>query len=364
MMTPQSDNSERVAIAEDEAADWIVRLSGTTTSDEDVVAWRRWLAQSEINQRAYVRMEEVWRLSGYMDQPPWPTDAELSQDAYAGDRPVEEWHHAEILTATIATTSSKRRWRPQRIQWMAATLAAVAIVAAGWQFRQIEWQDTPGQLAVFETAAAENRDVTLADGSQVSLGGQSLISVSYSDTQRNVVLERGEAFFDVAKNPRRPFVVHAGAKSIRAVGTAFNVAKYDDQVTVTVTEGRVIVAAPSIATLASRSMVDSPSLVAGQEVRYDANTAELPVREVDTGITIAWRDGTLKYMAEPLSSVVQDVNRYSAGSVITIDADVGELSFTGTVFQNAVDDWLSSLEQAFPVDVETEANGDVRIRAR
>ena len=198
----------------------------------------------------------------------------------------------------------------------------------------------------------------------MSLGGRSLISVSFTEARRNVVLQRGEAYFDVAENPRRPFVVHAGSKSIRAVGTAFNVAKHDDQVTVTVTEGRVIVAEPETAVPVNQAAADTRSLVAGQEARYDASTTELPVKQVDTSVAIAWRDGMLKYMAEPLSAVVRDVNRYSAETVVVIDADVGSLSFTGTVFQNAIDDWLSSLEQAFPVEVDTQADGDIRIRAR
>lgn len=362
-MTPSNKDLHRAEVAEDEATDWIIRLSGTTTSDEDVIGWQRWLARSDTNKRAYARVEEVWRLSGHMEELPWPTEREVFEDTYAGDRPVEQWRD-EAASSVPTLLQHKPLWRQARIQWLAAAAAAVAVLSAAWQLERIEKPAAPGQLAVFETAAAENRSVTLADGSQVSLGGQSLISVSYTGTQRNVVLQRGEAFFDVAKNPQRPFIVHAGAKSIRAVGTAFNVAKHQDQVTVTVTEGRVVVATPATVLSSKEPTGDVKALDAGQEVRYDASTVELPVRQVNAVAAIAWRQGTLKYMAEPLSSVVQDVNRYSAESTITIDADAGALSFTGTVFQNGVDDWLSSLEQAFPVEVETRANGDVQIRAR
>lgn len=402
-MTARHDNPERIATAEDEAADWIVRLSGTTTSDEDITGWQRWLAQSDDNRQAYARVEEVWRLSGQIDELPWPTDVELLADtdvdtdidtdistgtgtgtgtgigagigtsigtgtdtdmgAGTGSGRVDVWHVPGLPPLDTGVTRWQRRKR--RVRRIAAAVAAVSVLGITlYQFGPWENVDAPTQLAVFETAAAEHRDVLLADGSRVSLGGRSLISVSFTEARRNVVLERGEAYFDVAENPRRPFVVHAGSKSIRAVGTAFNVAKHDDQVTVTVTEGRVIVAEPETAIPVNQAAADTRSLVAGQEARYDASTTELPVKQVDTSVAIAWRDGMLKYMAEPLSAVVRDVNRYSAETVVVIDADVGRLSFTGTVFQNAIDDWLSSLEQAFPVEVDAQANGDIHIRAR
>lgn len=373
-MTARHDNPERIAIAEDEAADWIVRLSGTTTSDEDIIRWQRWLAQSDDNRQAYARVEEVWRLSGQIDELPWPTDMELLSDTGTGidtntdigastaSGRVNVWR---VPGLPPLNTDVTRRRLKHRVRRFAAAVAAVSILGiALYQLGPLQNRDAPTQLAVFETAAAEHRDVVLADGSRVSLGGRSLISVSFTAARRNVVLERGEAYFAVAENLRRPFVVHAGSKSIRAVGTAFNVAKYDDQVTVTVTEGRVIVAEPETAVPVSQPAADTRSLVAGQEARYDANTTELPVKHVDTSVAIAWRDGMLKYMAEPLSSVVRDVNRYSPETVVVIDADVGRLSFTGTVFQNAIDDWLSSLEQAFPVEVDAQANGNVHIRAR
>ena len=372
-MTAQHDNPERIAIAEDEAADWIVRLSGTTTSDEDISGWQRWLAQSDDNRQAYARVEEVWRLSGQIDELPWPTDVELLSDTgtgidtnidigvSTGSGRVNVWRVPGL--PPLDTGATRRRKR--RIRRLAAAVAAVAVLGiALYQLNPLQNLDAPTQLAVFETAAAEHRHVVLADGSRVSLGGRSLISVSFTAARRNVVLERGEAYFDVAENPRRPFVVHAGSKSIRAVGTAFNVAKYDDQVTVTVTEGRVIVAEPETAIPLNQAASDTRSLMAGEEARYDANTTDLPVKQVDTSVAVAWRDGMLKYMAEPLSSVVRDVNRYSAETVVVIDADVGKLSFTGTVFQDAIDDWLSSLEQAFPVEVDAQANGKTHIRAR
>lgn len=388
-MTAKHDNPERIATAEDEAADWIVRLSGTTTSDEDITGWQRWLAQSDDNRQAYARVEEVWRLASQIDELPWPTDVELLADtdtdtdadtdigtdtgigtgadtdmgAGTGSGRVDVWHVPGLPPLDTAVT--RRQGRKRRVRRLAAAVAAVSVLGITlYQFGPWENPDAPTQLAVFETAAAEHRDVLLADGSRVSLGGRSLISVSFTEARRNVVLERGEAYFDVAENRRRPFVVHAGSKSIRAVGTAFNVAKYKDKVTVTVTEGRVIVAEPETAVPVNQPAADTRSLVAGQEARYDANTTELPVKQVDTSVATAWRDGMLKYMAEPLSAVVRDVNRYSAETVVVIDADAGRLSFTGTVFQNAIDDWLSSLEQAFPVEVDAQANGDIHIRAR
>src|SRR5690606_35324362 len=132
---------------------------------------------------------------------------------------------------------------------------------------------------------AQVREYRLSDGSRITLGAGSRIRVDYTAAARRLTVEAGEAFFAVARDPQRPFVVHAGSGTITALGTAFNVRSLAGRVVVTVVEGKVEVEGhPSADTDAQDG---ASQLGAGQTVAY--GEAPSPVRTVDTSIATAWR---------------------------------------------------------------------------
>ena len=174
-------------------------------------------------------------------------------------------------------------------------------------------------------------------------------------------LEGGEAFFTVAHNRERPFIVKAGDVRIRAVGTAFNVRRAGTRVVVAVTEGAVDVYSvqPMRATAFTATRVTS-----GHSAVIDARNAAPVVATVDAARVLSWRAGRLEYINEPLSAIVADLNRYSTKRVVIGDAAVGDIVFSGTVFTDATDVWLRALPQVFPVDVSTAPDGDVVLTPR
>jgi transmembrane sensor len=307
------------------AAEWFVRVQNDELSLEEIAEWQRWLGESAEHREAFDRMQELWQgLEGLPDKTP--------------------------PRLPLPATRLRARVAPHAI---AATLL-VAFLGALYLWREGELR-LPGQSVSFETSPREHREVTLQDGSRLALGGQSLARARFDEEEREVRLERGEAFFDVAKDASRPFVVRVDDATITAIGTAFNVRKAAERIDVTVTEGSVRVA---------RGEGGSATVSAGRQAVLEAAGATALVREAAPDEATSWRSGRLEYLGEPLKYVVADVNRYSTRQITIEDAAVGDLLLTGTVFANDVDAWLRSVEALLPVKVERAAIDEIVLRER
>ncbi len=101
------------------------------------------------------------------------------------------------------------------------------------------WQ--ANRYPLYSTDIGERRSITLADGSTVDLNARSKLRIEFSSAERRVELLDGQALFQVAKDKQRPFIVHSGDATVRAVGTQFDVYRKDSGTTITVLEGRVAV---------------------------------------------------------------------------------------------------------------------------
>ena len=339
-----------------EAAQWSLDLSTGDIPAERIAQWQQWLAASEAHRAAFDRIQSTWcaidrYATGTVE---WPSDADVANDAYDGSVSVSVWR------ARVATKRASRRWRPR--PWLtiglAASAAAAAIVLAVIPVIR-SMQVTPPVVTVVETASGENRDVPLGDGSVVSAGAESVLWATLTDDSREVTLERGEAFFRVAKDPERPFTVKVGATTVTAVGTAFNVRRAGERVVVGVSEGTVKVDAR----VAAQS-VRTARLGAGQQLSINATDGSANIQVVDANGIAAWRKGLLQFRNEPLRAVVADLTRYSARDIVIAHPQVADLRITGTVFADDVDSWLKSLETALPVRVVWAPDGSARLESR
>jgi transmembrane sensor len=205
-------------------------------------------------------------------------------------------------------------------------------------------------IDLVSTPLAMNQEAVLPDGSRVDLGARSALDVEFTGTQRRLELRNGQAFFRVKHDTLHPFVVEAGRVRVTAVGTAFDVRKTATQVAITVQEGTVEVmneagtgAAPVRAT-------------AGYQLVIDRSTGTTRRSIVDPEMATAWRSGRLEFAGDPLEVVIASVNRYSARPVVIEDPVLGKLSFTGTVFVDAIDASLDAMQQVFPLRVERSAH--------
>lgn len=354
-MTETDKTNERHAI-EQKAAEWVLRVQAADVTETELMEWDAWLKVDERHRQAFDALEATSALIGRERQTlmdiPLPDRASLAADGYGGEQAISA--HA---------SPGMPRWATR---WAMAAGALLVVGAASWLLLGDGWIASPGnQLKVVETQESEHRRIELDDGSRIELGAASSLSINYSTERRTVVLETGEALFEVFEDPGRPFVVLAGNGTITAVGTAFNVRREASRVVVTVTEGEVevvqqgrspIVPAGRGANAPSDSSPARQTLAVGERVAYTANSMTR-LDDVMPDSATEWRDGRLRYRAEPLKHVIPDVDRYSAHTVIIGDAAVGDLRFTGTVFQDSADEWLRGIERVFPVEV-VELDGE------
>ena len=317
-----------------EAREWLVRLLDEDVSAEELGRWQAWLARSPAHRAAYDRVADAWSLGGG-GRVATPSAAELAADDYDGSVAVAAWKRPRPV----------RRFRPSLIA------ASVAVAMLGGSAVLL---NTPaGEAQAITTARAEHKQSQLADGSQVEVGAMTGVQVRISDERRDVKLDKGEAFFRVAHDPARPFVVKTPFGAVTAIGTAFNVDVGTDQICITVSEGAVVVR-PS-------GLFSRPVRVeAGQRLVADASGVVVAA----SAAPVTWTQGRLEYRAEPLRAVIEDVNRYAEHPVVLRDPAVGELAYTGTVRLDATGDWARGLPAAFPLTVSRGAGGVTVISSR
>lgn len=310
------------------AAQWLVRLRDNADDESLVAEWLAWCEAAPGNLDAFQRIEDTWQAVAVAVTPP------------AAARPAAQ--PRPITPAPRRHRHSVRSFAKAASLLLALGLVAMLVTRPPW-FQGTQTLSTP---------VAIHGSSPLPDGSRVELGARSRITTHFSDKLRRVVIESGEAYFEVAHDKTRPFVVEAGGLTVTAVGTAFNVRRGGERVVVTVSEGRVRLApeagAPRVAQSQSKAPVEAG---AGEQATYSKGDGRIALALADPAVAVAWREGVLKFVQEPLDEVVADLNRYSTRQIVLADPRLGQLRYTGTVFGNRLDDWLNAVESVFPLRV-------------
>ncbi|UTW51096.1 FecR family protein [bacterium SCSIO 12827] len=270
------------AAALEQAAAWFARIDRGDLSDREQQAFDGWLAADPGHQRAFERISRTWDALGDL----------------AGT----------VETTSLAGKPATDGYRTGR-RWALGAVAAGLVLALGLGTDLPQRIDT-GLRADAVTAVGETRTVSLPDGSTAQLNTASAIAVDFGpdDTgPRRVRLLRGEAAFDVVKNPDRPFTVAAGGGISRVLGTVFSVRVLGDGASVTLLEGRVAVAATDGGA--------ETILALNQRVSYGAAGGLGAVETVDPQSAAAWRRDKLVFRDRALGAVIDELNRYHAGLI-------------------------------------------------
>lgn len=342
------------------ATEWFFELRTSDVPPERINEWQQWLTADARNRKAFERVESFWRMDSQAVSARWPTEAEVSGDAYDGEISISQWRQSPA-----SGRHGLARRKPLHLA-LAAGLA-VAAAALGWVALE-RWSPLQALLSgesrlTVNTAVGEKYALRLSDGSVLDAGGDTAIVVRFGSRSREVRLERGEAFFHVAKDAARPFTVQAGHATVTAVGTAFNVRKSQERVVVAVSEGAVRVITPTPSAGSGDTSSPPGRLEAGQQLSVESAGKTLEVSPVDTASVAGWRQGRLQYLNEPLETVVADLARYSTRDIRIDDAGVAGLRVTGIVFEQNIDGWLASLQATFPVAVIRGQNGQVTLKS-
>ena len=314
------------------AADWVLKLQDPAITPEEIGRWTAWCAEDPEHLHAFRSVQSLWQRSADIREMPVGPH-ELAADRYSGEVPVSQWRTAPPRAAP--------RWP--------YALAASLLVAAG----VAAYLTARDDLDV-TAATGVNQQLQLEDRSNVVLAAGSTLRATFRSDAREVYLDRGEAFFEVQKDPARPFTVHTFGRSITAIGTAFNVRAEEGAFQVTVTEGTVDVARAD-------GKGSRRRLSAGEQISVIPGEASPRLARVDARRATGWRSGSLQFVDEPLSSVVSAVSRYSRTPVSLRSAELGSLRFTGTVRADRIDEWLQGLPNIFPVVVKRpDAGGEIQ----
>ena len=356
---------------EQTAAEWLVRREGDGWSDADQAAFDHWVAEETAHRIAVIRLETVWRKAGRLrvsalrsgeaeasnsvraelvSPPPKPFALSLSKGR-SFFRPRQEQDGASTSSARTevgdgAVDNPRRRWL-----WPAAIAASFALVSVPIYQNFIAAE-------TYATAVGGFQRFPLADGSRVDLNTNSRLDIAYTKAVRRLDLERGEAFFKVAKNPARPFVVHAGAWRVTAVGTAFTVKLRGGDIDVVVTEGRVRIDPPATGGASARPIFAS----AGQAATATgAAPIVRPLSAAAIDMALSWRDGLLIFEGRPLGEVAAEFNRYNQVQLV-VDPSATGVIVDGSFRATNVEGFLRLLRQGFDVQSVRDGPGELLLK--
>jgi len=330
-----------------EAAEWFARMKDPHVPLDERRRFVRWLKQSQVHVAEYLTVAgidgDVRRA-----QLPLTFTTEFPSNVVALFAGASEQPAASREVAPV-------RWK------VAAALAVCALAALLFFGVRTAW--TERSLA---TELGEWKTATLADGSELQLGPNTLLKFDINDAQRTVALVRGEANFKVAKEATRPFVVEAKTFAVRAVGTEFAVSHRKDELLVTVSEGLVRVA-PRAKSAKSGAADDGPSElsvpIGAEEQLRIAGTWPVTPSRIDVRSALAWRDGQLTFQpADTLADAVEEFNLRNRVQ-LRIDPRAATLPVRGSFSASDPVAFAQTIDKTSPVAVRRVAANTLLIQA-
>ncbi|MBS0364829.1 MAG: FecR domain-containing protein [Proteobacteria bacterium] len=352
------------------ARSWLLRLSLDSPSQQEQADCAAWCAQDPRHAAAYRRIESIWHDAASLK--------ELAPLAWIPPTRDPWWRR---LRASLVV---------HPLRWGATVGLTAALTVLGLWLAL-----APAQ---YTTGIAEVRNIRLSDGSDVTMGAHSALAVAFRPHERRVTLSRGVAFFSVAKNPSRPFIVSVGDKEVRVVGTKFEIRRYPESVRVAVVEGtvevrqvpehsdgtagdaRAVRPGHHVESTATVTMRDGAAITPTVLTPDDSGSERIltPGQEVITGLTgvipppqvmpggqpAAWRYGRLVYVDTPLKDVIADANRYSREPIRITDPAVANMRVSVTYPSDRIEEMLSALSRTLSLDIERNGTGDINLKAR
>jgi transmembrane sensor len=322
-------------------AAWAVSGEMTADQEKEIQAW----CAADANNRAEMnRIVDAWANVGGLSNDP---------DIRA------------IAGQPTGNHDSTARGRPRPMYIAAA--AAILLLLSAIVWHQAFRSETMERPEKYFTAIGERTTVQLADGSRVSLNTNSQVIVDFSSGRRRTILDRGEVFFDIARDPARPFVVELGSRAITVLGTKFNVQRvYNGEVAVAVVEGVVAVHRAEDAVSLTAPVVrpsarpDTVPLDALDQYRIEKGSV-ITLREIDRKMSVvrapdvaalvSWQRGLVRFDATPLHLVARELNRYTERRIIIEDPRVLQLEVNAVLNVDQMDTALKGLERVLPIQV-------------
>jgi transmembrane sensor len=301
-----------------QAAAWFVRSRSRSFSPADQSSLQDWLDADAAHRDAYADVLQTWNTAGAFRAEP---EMLAMREAVLRRRPA----------STVA-----RRW--SRVA-MAGSLAAAAALALGLGLNFV-LRAPPTH--VFQTGVGQTATIALMDGSQLTLDTDTIVRARLGSRRRQVYLDHGRAFFKVAKDRSRPFVVEVPGKSVTATGTAFEVTSEPRRFEVVLVEGKVRVSQEVHGPSGKDGKALSTDLEAGTRLS-STDGGRWVLARTGGADELAWMHGELIFDNKPLADIVAEMNRYSHRKIVIGDPQVAKRTIYGAFMAGDVDQFVHAL---------------------
>lgn len=325
------------------AARWHDRLTSGTV---DLLVFQTWLNASPDHAQAYALVQQSWASArAQADEPEILAIRHETLARTVQEQPTPIWRYAGMaLAASLVLMLCATLWiyggygAPEKVQ-------TASVIPAQAPFRTIG------------TKVGERLTITLEDGSKLYLDTDSSVKLRYTLQARQLVLEKGQALFDVAKDPSRPFTVTVGGRVVTAYGTRFNIKRSRQSVEVALIEGSVGVRPDGGQSDDGVRLRPNDRLVA-----YGDRVSVKHYSSLDR--FLSWREGVVQFDNLSLADAVEELNRYLVDPIHIGDARVGAIRISGSFPVGSSAAFLEAVQFSFPAYVDRDRNGQIMLRYR
>lgn len=340
MTADQTRSAERRRRLLREAARWFARSRSRGLSRADQRGLQDWLDADADRHEAYVDVLETWDTAeAFRTEPEMLLMREAALRRYPASTVARRWSHFAVAAACMAA-------------------AAAAAVALSLTFLLRSAPPTH----IFQTGVGQTATIALMDGSQLTLDTDTVVRARLGSRRREIYLDHGRAFFKVAKDRSRPFVVDAGGKSVTATGTAFEVTAEPRRFEVVLLEGKVRVSQTGQAKAGRDGKALSTDLEAGTRLSSVDGGRWVLARSSGPD-ELAWMRGELIFDNKPLAEIVTEMNRYSRRKIVIGDPQVASRTIYGAFMAGDVDQFVHALVDYKIARIQSESDDAVVLEA-
>ncbi|WP_129777133.1 FecR family protein [Peristeroidobacter soli] len=313
----QSSDTEIDGLLSEQAAGWFVRLVANDLSARERREYLAWLKASSRNVEALL---DIYRYHGYGRKA--KLHMRVSPEGEPGENVIPFGPRG--MTVVHKQTRQLKRRRARQMKVAAAIAGILVTIVAGWTLKATYFDKR------IATGPGQWDRAMLSDGSVLRIGPNTRLRWSFDQNQRTIVLSEGEAVFEVAKDPSRPFIVTTHVGDVRAVGTEFGVSLMNaSTAVVTVAHGKVAVSKHGDDRVTTIKRAAVAELIEDQQIVLSDGNAQ-PVKQVDASRELQWATGYYEFRGETVREAIEQFNRRNRLKVVMSDPAIGAIAMPFT----------------------------------
>ena len=321
-------------IRQQQARQWFLKLQDDSAVRADTFyRFNCWLEKPE-NEKAYQSVEQTWNALGQLSH---TTEGQLLR------RHAKAQSQKDSLLTTLSTLVHNR--------FLASIAATCSVICFALVFAF--YIPSKSITQEYTTAATETRELTLDDGSLITLTPKTNILVTFEKHQRSVALTNGHAFFDITKDNSRPFTVNHNKYTVTVTGTAFSINTKRDEFSVMVDEGHVVVED-------IKNSAESNHLSAGQAIQA-RNGSLGEISQGHSNQLSLWKRGVLVYRDVALDQILAETNTYTLQQIFPATTQLGKTQISLSINIGQLDELPSILEALLPIKAVKAEYGKIML---